>query len=138
MIMRYHWGLAVGHIYARQHLPDTSLEHQNGSGLASDSGEEYEVQMIMASRLQRGKLQYLVHWKGYPHEEDTWEPEEHLLNSTNLVHKFHRDNPSSPCHPEETLSENESLRSSTSSNHSSGTEPEHFDDSDSSGMGALD
>jgi hypothetical protein len=147
--MRYHWGLAVGHNYVRQHLqllkcsvdsrsPDTGQEHRTSSDLASGLNEEYEVETIMASQLRRGKLQYLVHWKGYPHEEDTWEPEEHLSNSADLVRKFHRDNPSSPSNPDQVLSENEDQQSSRNSDQSSEVELERGDDSDSSGIGTLD
>jgi hypothetical protein len=103
--MRYHWGLAVGHTYATPHLgpsncnarsglPGMSLGSQSTSDQASE--EEYEVERLIASRIRRGKLQYKVHWKGYTHEEDTWELEEHLTHSTNLIDRFHQDNPSSP------------------------------------------
>ena len=39
-----------------------------------DSEEEYEIENILdARRHGRGrKLQYLVHWKGYPHSDDSW------------------------------------------------------------------
>ena len=40
-----------------------------------DEELEYEAEKILDSRLHRGKLQYLVKWKGYPNEENTWEPE---------------------------------------------------------------
>ena len=28
--------------------------------------------------------EYLVHWEGYPHSEDTWEPERNLMNNSLL------------------------------------------------------
>jgi len=39
-----------------------------------DSEEEYEIENILdAQRHSRGqKLQYLVHWKGYPHSDNSW------------------------------------------------------------------
>ncbi|EGO03080.1 hypothetical protein SERLA73DRAFT_24846, partial [Serpula lacrymans var. lacrymans S7.3] len=46
-----------------------------------DGQEEYEVEEVLDSRLKRGKLEYLVHWKNYPKEERTWEPKQHLNNS---------------------------------------------------------
>ena len=46
--------------------------------------------------MQRGKLQYLVKWKGYPQEESTWEPEESLKNAKKLVQEFHAKHPSAP------------------------------------------
>src|SRR5882672_2182333 len=37
-----------------------------------DGVEEYEVECILDSQIFRGKLEYLVHWKGYGIEEDEW------------------------------------------------------------------
>ena len=50
---------------------------------------EYEVEEIQDSRLFRGKLQYLVKWKGYLNEERTWEPEKNVENSPDLVKTFY-------------------------------------------------
>jgi hypothetical protein len=38
----------------------------------------YEVDSILGYKLINDKPHYLIHWKGYQHSEDTWEPEEHL------------------------------------------------------------
>ena len=40
--------------------------------VVKDRVEEYEVEQILDSWLFRGKLEYLVHWKGYGVEEDEW------------------------------------------------------------------
>jgi len=39
-----------------------------------DSEEEYEIENILDTRHfgRRRKLQYLVHWKGYPHSDNQW------------------------------------------------------------------
>ena len=37
-----------------------------------DSVEAYEVKKILNSQIFRGKVKYLVHWKGYGVEEDEW------------------------------------------------------------------
>jgi len=34
------------------------------------------------------KDRYLVRWKGYTAEEDTWEPKENLGNTRDLVERF--------------------------------------------------
>ena len=57
---------------------------------------EWEVETIKDSRIYRGKLQYLVKWKGYPHEESTWEPADNVKNSARLVKEFHAKHPSAP------------------------------------------
>jgi hypothetical protein len=58
--------------------------------------EEYEVETILDSRLYRTKLQYLVKWKGYGPEENSWEPEDNLTNSKTLIKKFHQEHPNAP------------------------------------------
>ena len=40
----------------------------------------YEIDKIMGTKINNGKPCYLIHWKGYQHSEDTWEPEEHLTS----------------------------------------------------------
>src|SRR6266481_3997081 len=39
-----------------------------------DGVEEYEVEKILDSQLFRGKIEYLLCWKGYGVEEDEWRP----------------------------------------------------------------
>jgi len=50
--------------------------------------EEYKVEKILNKKKFRGKDWYLVWWKGYMAEEDTWEPKENLGNTENLVKEF--------------------------------------------------
>jgi len=38
----------------------------------------------------RGKKKFLVRWKGYTAEEDTWENRENLKNMKELVEEFKR------------------------------------------------
>ena len=50
---------------------------------------EFEVDEILDYRLFRGKIpQYLVHWKGYSYDKNTWEPVEHLANASTLLDEF--------------------------------------------------
>lgn len=46
--------------------------------IGDEATHEYEVDRIMGHKKQRGKDYYYIHWKGYPAEDDTWEPEENL------------------------------------------------------------
>ena len=42
---------------------------------------EFEVEEILDSKVVRGRVQYLVKWKGYDHSDDTWEPRTNLTNA---------------------------------------------------------
>jgi hypothetical protein len=57
---------------------------------------EYEVETILNSRKRRNKVQYLVHWKGYPSEEDTWEPLSNLENTQEALQQYHQQHPTAP------------------------------------------
>ena len=78
---------------SRQHYPRPGLIH-----VSEDRDEEYEVDAIIDSHIYKGKLQYLVHWKGYDESERTWEPASNLKNSPEIVEQFHKSHPSAPCH----------------------------------------
>uniref|UniRef100_A0A3Q3I9Y0 Chromo domain-containing protein n=1 Tax=Monopterus albus TaxID=43700 RepID=A0A3Q3I9Y0_MONAL len=71
--------------------------------------EFYEVERIVDKRTnKKGKVEYLVRWRGYGSEEDTWEPESHLSTCMIYVHEFNRKYP-------ERQRENTLLRSTRSS-----------------------
>lgn len=54
-------------------------------------GEEYKVEKILNKRKFRGNDRYLVQWKGYTTEKDTWEPKENLGNVEDLVREFEKE-----------------------------------------------
>jgi len=56
------------------------------------------VECILDSRIFRGKLEYLVHWKGYGIEEDEWRPSDDVKGAKRLVSEFHQQNPEAPQH----------------------------------------
>ncbi|MBW0570122.1 hypothetical protein O181_109837 [Austropuccinia psidii MF-1] len=60
--------------------------------------EEWEVSQILDSKLKRGKLWYLVEWKGFSQdpERSTWEPTKNLKNCPELVKDFHSLYPDKP------------------------------------------
>jgi len=49
------------------------------------------VEKILNKRTVRGKEKFLVKWKGYTAEEDTWENRENLENAKKLVEEFERE-----------------------------------------------
>ncbi len=52
--------------------------------------KEFEVQEVLDSKKIRGKLLYLVFWRGYPPSEATWEPAGNLIHAQDLVNRFHQ------------------------------------------------
>jgi len=50
--------------------------------------EEWEVEKILNKRKIRGVDKYLMRWKGFTAESDTWEKEEDLKNAKELVDNF--------------------------------------------------
>ncbi|KAK5860532.1 hypothetical protein PBY51_022000 [Eleginops maclovinus] len=53
--------------------------------------EFYEVERVVdRRRSKKGGLEYLVRWRGFGSEGDTWEPESHLSTCMFHVHQFNR------------------------------------------------
>jgi len=50
--------------------------------------EKYDVEKILNKRKFRRKNRYLVWWKGYMAEEDTWKLRKNLENAQDLVNRF--------------------------------------------------
>ncbi|XP_034190669.1 uncharacterized protein LOC117608970 [Osmia lignaria lignaria] len=49
--------------------------------------DEYEVEKIVGQRTIKGRRQFLIRWKGYGEDSDTWEQEEDL-NCSQLIEEF--------------------------------------------------
>jgi len=66
-----------------------------------DSEEEYKIKNILEARRfgKKHKLQYLVHWKGYPHSDDQWINHKDL-NAPDLLADFYLSNSASAARPE--------------------------------------
>ena len=55
-----------------------------------DGEEEYKVEGIMDSQETKGNWEYLIKWKGYGPEDNSWEPEELLEHSQEEVKRFNK------------------------------------------------
>ena len=55
----------------------------------SDAEDEYEVEFIVDKRMLKGKVEYQVKWKGWDHDDNTWEPVGNL-DCQELIEEFER------------------------------------------------
>jgi hypothetical protein len=63
--------------------------------------QEWFVDGIVTSRIRKGQVEYLVSWKGFGPDDNTWEPYENLKDGAeDTVCKYHLDNPRKPRDPE--------------------------------------
>ena len=53
--------------------------------------EEWEVEWILNKRKVRGKDKYLVWWKGFTAESDTWKGRENLENAKEAIEEFKKE-----------------------------------------------
>ena len=52
--------------------------------------EEWEVEKILNKKKMRRVVKYLIQWKGFTAEGDTWERKENLKNAEELIEEFER------------------------------------------------
>jgi RNase H-like domain found in reverse transcriptase/Reverse transcriptase (RNA-dependent DNA polymerase)/Integrase zinc binding domain/Chromo (CHRromatin Organisation MOdifier) domain/Retroviral aspartyl protease len=65
--------------------------------LINNDQEVYEVEQILRHRqAKNGKTEYLVHWKGYPTHEATWEPEVSFKHDRSTIRNYERTMRSAP------------------------------------------
>ncbi|GAA5994209.1 hypothetical protein JCM11641_002880 [Rhodosporidiobolus odoratus] len=73
----------------RRYVPNDDDAYPNRTpprpeAIKVDGVEEYVVEKVVDERKRRGKWEFLVKWEGYPDAENTWEPENGLLETEAL------------------------------------------------------
>ncbi|XP_009776768.1 chromo domain protein LHP1-like [Nicotiana sylvestris] len=48
----------------------------------------YEIEDVWRKRVRKGKVQYLIKWRGWPESANTWEPVENLMTCYDVIDAF--------------------------------------------------
>lgn len=74
---------------------DQENEGGGGDGDGEDADERpklaegfYEIESVRKKRSRKGKVQYLIKWRGWPEAANTWEPFENLLSCSDVIDAF--------------------------------------------------
>ena len=63
---------------------------EEGKPVEIEEVEEWEVEKILNKKRMRGVEKYLIRWKGFTVEGDTWERRENLKNAEELIEEFEK------------------------------------------------
>ena len=63
---------------------------EEGKPVEVEGVEEWEVEKILNKKKIRGVDKYLIRWKGFTAEGDTWEKKENLKNAEELIEEFEK------------------------------------------------
>merc|ERR1712227_362716 len=74
-------------------IKNSSNAENIGSKKKGNDQDEYEVESIVDKKiLKNGKIKYLVKWKGWDEEDNSWEIEKNI-NSKKLIDEYNKNNP---------------------------------------------
>ncbi|XP_049401726.1 chromo domain protein LHP1-like [Solanum stenotomum] len=48
----------------------------------------YEIETVRRKRIRKGKIQYLIKWRGWPETANTWEPVDNLMTCYDVIDAF--------------------------------------------------
>ena len=77
-------------------IPGQKMEDHPLS-IVIDREAEWEVEEILDSRWHRRRFQYLIKWKGYSREHNSWESASEVSTPV-LIVEFYRKHPGAPRH----------------------------------------
>ncbi|EGO04945.1 hypothetical protein SERLA73DRAFT_41468, partial [Serpula lacrymans var. lacrymans S7.3] len=86
----------VGPYWIKEVKPNAHVDLPGPVSVTQEGEKEFEVERVVDAHLKRGKLGFLVLWKGYRDEDRMWEPEANLDNSCDTVCNFYSKNPLAP------------------------------------------
>ena len=87
--MRIHLVVNVSRIVRYQEQVK-GQKKEEGKPVEVEGVEEWEVEKILNKKKIRGVDKYLIRWKGFTAEGDTWERRENLKNAEELIKEFER------------------------------------------------
>ena len=61
---------------------------EEGKPVEVEGVEEWEVEKVLNKKKIRGVEKYLIRWKGFTAEGDSWEKKENLKNAEELIEEF--------------------------------------------------
>lgn len=73
---------------------DVEIQEGNAEEELADAGKPklaegfYEIETVRRKRVRKGKVQYLIKWRGWPETANTWEPVENLMTCFDVVDAF--------------------------------------------------
>eukprot|EP00736_Rhodelphis_marinus_P011688 Rmarinus@m.20211 len=76
--------------YVQSERPSSSVTYNRPPPELVDCHDEYEVEEIVDVKGTGRARRYLVHWKGYPVEERTWQSASDLVNAREKLDEFWR------------------------------------------------
>nr|AAS66950.1 polyprotein [Melampsora lini] len=88
----------VFHVNLLRKFESSKIQGQDKKALPPiiiNEEEEFEVNEVLDKRRKGKSIEYLINWKGYGPEYDTWEPESGLQNAREIVKEFNDKYPNS-------------------------------------------
>jgi len=88
-LMRIHLVVNISQI-VRYKEQVKGQKKEEGKPIEVEGVEEWGVEKILNKKKIRGVVKYLIWWKGFTVEGDTWERRENLKNAEELIEEFER------------------------------------------------
>ena len=86
-LMRIHPVINVSRI-VRYKKQVKGQKKKEGKPVEVEGVEEWKVEKILNKKKMRGVGKYLIRWKGFMAERDTWKRKENLKNAEELIKEF--------------------------------------------------